>query len=39
MEFDFNDDQKRVIDAGVRHLLSSAGDPVFQSSGNAGTCK
>ena len=39
MEFIFNDDQKRVIDAGVRHLLSSSGDPVFQFSGKAGTGK
>lgn len=39
MEFEFNDDQKRVIDAGVRHLLSSSGDPVFQFSGKAGTGK
>ena len=38
-QFVFNDDQKRVIDAGVRHLLSSSGDPVFQFSGKAGTGK
>lgn len=38
-QFVFNDDQKRVIDAGVEHLLKDNGDLVFQYSGEAGTGK
>ena len=39
MDFIFNDDQRRVIDAGVQHLLSSSSDQVFEFSGKAGTGK